>query len=116
MVCRRNKNGGQRIVVFVGSPIEAEAKALVKVGKDLKKNGVAVDVISMGEIEENQQKLQEFVDAVNSNNNSHLVAVPPGLLPSDVIVTSPIIHGGDGDVGAGGFGGAGGGGAGKNSF
>jgi len=52
---RRNKNGGQRIVVFVGSPIEADGKTLVKVGKDLKKNGVAVDVISMGEIEDNQQ-------------------------------------------------------------
>jgi hypothetical protein len=55
---RRNKNGGQRVVVFVGSPIEADAKALVKVGKQLKKNGVAVDVISMGEIEENKDKLQ----------------------------------------------------------
>jgi hypothetical protein len=28
---RRNKNGGQRVVVFVGSPIDADAKALVKV-------------------------------------------------------------------------------------
>lgn len=98
---RRNKNGGQRVVVFVGSPIEADAKALVKVGKQLKKNGVAVDVISMGEIEENKDKLQEFVDATNSNNNSHLVSIAPGLLPSDVIITSPIIHGGDGDGGAG---------------
>jgi 26S proteasome regulatory subunit N10 len=119
---RRNKNGGQRVVVFVASPIEADSKALIRVGKLLKKNGVAVDVISMGEIEENQQKLQvltlapppgvdwyqvsgscshpaaqEFVDATNSNNNSHLVTIPAGLLPSDVIVTSPIIHGGEGE-------------------
>jgi len=30
---RRNKNGGQRVVVFIGSPIDADAKALVKVRK-----------------------------------------------------------------------------------
>lgn len=30
---RRNKNGGQRVVVFVGSPIDADAKTLVKVGR-----------------------------------------------------------------------------------
>jgi len=108
---RRNKNGGQRVVVFVGSPLEADAKTLVKVGKQLKKNGIAVDVVSLGEIEENQEKLQEFVEATNSNNNSHLVTIPPGLLPSDVLVTSPIIHGGE-DGGGGGGGGEGGMGAG----
>lgn len=38
---RRNKNGGQRIIVFVGSPIETDVKALEKVGKQLKKNNVS---------------------------------------------------------------------------
>lgn len=83
-------------------------------GKQLKKNGIAVDVVSLGEVEANQEKLQEFVEAANSNNNSHLVAIPAGLLPSDVLVTSPIIHGGEegaaGGMGAGGFGGGMGGG------
>lgn len=110
---RRNKNGSQRVVVFVCSPVEADAKTLVKVGKQLKKNGIAVDVVSLGEIEENQEKLQEFVEATNSNNNSHLVSIPAGFLPSDVLVTSPIIHGGEeGSEGAGMGAGAGGGGAG----
>jgi len=115
---RRNKNGGQRVVVFVGSPLEADAKTLVKVGKQLKKNGIAVDVVSLGEIEENQEKLQEFVEATNSNNNSHLVTIPPGLLPSDVLVTSPIIHGGEegGGGGGGGGGGMGAGGGGGGGF
>ena len=39
---RRNKNGGQRIVLFVGSPIDADAKSLVKAAKLLKKNNVRV--------------------------------------------------------------------------
>lgn len=55
---RRNKHGGKRIVVFVGSPIEDDVKTLIKVGKSLKKESVAVDVISMGEIEDNKTKLQ----------------------------------------------------------
>jgi len=37
---RRNKNGGQRIVVFVGSPIEDNLAALKKVGGGLNKNNV----------------------------------------------------------------------------
>lgn len=55
---RRNKNGGQRVVVFVGSPLEADTKTLVKVGKQLKKNGIAIDVVSLGEVEDNKEKLQ----------------------------------------------------------
>lgn len=56
------------------------------------------------------------MDATNSNNNSHLVSIPPGLLPSDVILTSPIIHGEDGDGAAAmaGFGMGGGAGAGMS--
>ena len=46
---RSNKNGGQRIVTFVGSPVEADVKALVQAGKMLKKNNIAVDVIVLGE-------------------------------------------------------------------
>ena len=137
---RRNKNGGQRIVLFVGSPIDADSKSLVKAGKLLKKNNVrlnivgsrthppsaimsalvllsrltsraclrllvrqiAVDVISMGENEENADKLQEFVDTVNSSNNSNLITIPPGVMPSDVLISSPVIQQ---DMGGGGGGG-----------
>ncbi|CAM9250185.1 unnamed protein product [Chrysoparadoxa australica] len=93
---RRNKHGGQRIIVFCASPIEDEVKQLVKVGKLLKKNNVAADVISMGEIEDNAEKLQAFVDAANSADNCHFVTIPAGILPSDVLISSPIISGGDG--------------------
>lgn len=38
-----------RIVAFVGSPVEAEEKELVKLAKRLKKEKVNVDVVSFGE-------------------------------------------------------------------
>ena len=51
---RKNKNGGQRVVMFVGSPLAGvEEKRLVRVGKQLKKNNIALDVVSMGECDAN---------------------------------------------------------------
>ena len=38
-------------------------------GKKLKKNNVAVDVINFGEEAENTAKLEAFINAVNSNDN-----------------------------------------------
>ncbi|CAH0474831.1 unnamed protein product [Peronospora belbahrii] len=105
---RRNKTGGQRVVVFIGSPIEEDEKQLTKIGKLLKKNNIAVDVVSMGELDANAAKLQAFVDAASSNNNSHLVTVPAGVLPSDVLVSSPVLHGDDGAAAAAASGGDGG--------
>ncbi|ETW04620.1 hypothetical protein H310_03815 [Aphanomyces invadans] len=106
---RRNKKGSARIVVFLGSPIDEDDKSLIKVGKLLKKNNIGVDVVSMGDVDINAAKLQVFVDAANSNQNSHLITVPPGVLPSDVLVSSPVFHGDDGGSGHIGGGGAAGG-------
>eukprot|EP01083_Nonionella_stella_P274554 932025_1 len=103
---RRNKNGQQRIVIFVGSPLtHVESRALIKAGKTLKKNNVAIDVVALGELEENETKLKELVDAANGNNEEklcHLVTIPTGVLPSDVLIGSPIVHGGAGGGGGGG--------------
>ncbi|KAF8306240.1 19S proteasome regulatory subunit Rpn10, partial [Clavulina sp. PMI_390] len=96
---RQNKNQRQRIVAFVGSPLAIDEKALVRLGKKLKKNNVSIDIISFGEGEENDDRLRAFVDAVSSSDNSHLVSIPPGPhLLSDMIVSSPILAG---DSGAG---------------
>jgi hypothetical protein len=46
---RQNKNQRQRIVLFAGSPINADKETLVKIGKKLKKNNVAVDIVNFGE-------------------------------------------------------------------
>lgn len=106
---RRNKNGSQRIVLFVGSPLgKLESRALAKAGRQLKKNNVAIDVVAMGELEENEEKLRELVDAANGTRSSgagadeggertcHLVTIPAGVLPSDVLASSPIVHGSGG--------------------
>ncbi|KAG0212216.1 Inorganic pyrophosphatase [Mortierella sp. NVP41] len=94
---RQNKNQRQRIIVFVGSPVEEDEKTLVKLAKKLKKNNIAVDVINFGEEAENTTKLEAFVASVNNNDNSNLVTVPPGPhLLSDILVSSAIVAGEDG--------------------
>lgn len=65
---------------------------LVKIAKKLKKNNVAVDVVSFGHEADNEEKLTAFHSAVNSNDNSHLVTVPPGPVLSDVLIGSPIFQ------------------------
>ncbi len=104
---RQNKNQRQRIIAFVGSPLEEDEKSLVKLGKKLKKNNVAVDIVNFGEEGENTAKLEAFIEAINSSDNSHIVTIPPGPhILSDMILTSPIVSGEDGPPP--GFGGGGG--------
>jgi len=101
---RQNKNQQQRIIFFVGSPITTSKEELVKVAKRLKKNNVAIDIVNFGEETENTEKLEAFLNAVNSNDNSHLVTIPPGPhILSDILISSPIISGGE-DMGGGGGG------------
>ena len=108
---RQNKNQRQRIVVFVGSPITEDEKDLVKLGKKLKKNSVAVDIVNFGEEAENTPKLEALLNAVNSDDNSHLVTVPSGPhVLSDILLSSPIVQGEDGGGGAAMATGGGGGG------
>jgi len=97
---RQNKNQRQRIILFAGSPIEADEKEMVKIGKKLKKNNVALDIVSFGDEAGNAEKLQALLGAVNSNDNSHIVEVPPGVYLSDALISSPVFTGGD-DGGSG---------------
>ena len=55
---RQNKSQRQRVVVFAGSPVAEDEATLVRLGKKLKKNNVAVDVVAFANIEENEAKLQ----------------------------------------------------------
>ena len=112
---RQNTHGSQRIVLFVGSPVLSESAALVRQGKLLRKNNIAVDVVSFGEEAENASKLESFVGAVNKKvdgeDNSHLVTIPAGPhILSDILLTTPVFSGafgagGGGASGGGGFGG-----------
>eukprot|EP00274_Cyanoptyche_gloeocystis_P007996 CAMPEP_0196657508 /NCGR_PEP_ID=MMETSP1086-20130531/23842_1 /TAXON_ID=77921 /ORGANISM="Cyanoptyche gloeocystis , Strain SAG4.97" /LENGTH=359 /DNA_ID=CAMNT_0041990665 /DNA_START=75 /DNA_END=1154 /DNA_ORIENTATION=+ len=99
---RQNKNQRQRIIVFVGSPIGTDVQSLVRIGKKLKKNNVAVDIVNFGEEGENTEKLEAFLNAVNSNDNSHLITIPPGPhILSDILIESPVIAGdGEGGISA----------------
>lgn len=72
---RQNKNLRQRIIAFVGSPLEGQAadeRNMIKLAKKLKKNNVAVDVIAFGDgVEEGEQNiLKAFVENANSGDNS----------------------------------------------
>ena len=91
---RQNKNHKTRIVVFVGSPLEADESTLVKVAKKLKKEKVNVDIVSFGEDEVNADALKKFIETVNGKDGtgSHLVTIPPGPHLSDALISSPIVQ------------------------
>lgn len=97
---RQNKNQRQRVIMFVGSPIEVDAGELVKLGKLFKKNNVAIDVINFGTentTNDNTEKLEQLIAAVNTSDNSHLVSIPPGPhIFADLVLTSAIMQSGGG--------------------
>ncbi|XP_010679914.1 26S proteasome non-ATPase regulatory subunit 4 homolog isoform X2 [Beta vulgaris subsp. vulgaris] len=99
---RQNKKQQQRIIVFAGSPVKYEKKVLEMIGRKLKKNSVALDVVDFGEDGEGKsEKLEALVTAVNNNETSHIVHVPPGASAlSDVLISTPIFTG-DGEGGSG---------------
>jgi len=88
---RQNKNQKQRIVVFVGSPIEEfDDKEATKLGKQLRKNDVAIDCVNFGH-PENIPILQALVDNCNKNGNSHLIDIQYGMNIADIIISSSIV-------------------------
>ncbi|KAJ4850612.1 proteasome regulatory particle base subunit rpn10, partial [Turnera subulata] len=99
---RQNKNQHQRIVVFAGSPIKFEKKVLEVIGKKLKKNSVALDIVNFGEEDDGKpEKLEALLSAVNNNDSSHIVHIPPGANAlSDVLISTPVFTG-DGEGGSG---------------
>ncbi|KAA3482262.1 26S proteasome non-ATPase regulatory subunit 4-like protein [Gossypium australe] len=100
---RQNKLQHQRIIVFAGSPIKYEKKVLEMIGKKLKKNSVALDIVDFGEDEDGKpEKLEALLASVNNNDSSHIVHVPPGQNAlSDVLISTPVFTGDE--EGGGGF-------------
>ena len=88
---RINKNQKQRIILFVGSPIQAKKENIIQIGKKLKKYNVAVDIISFGNVEENRESLNTLLQEVNNSNNSSLLEVPLGSYIMDTLLSSPIM-------------------------
>ncbi|POW10153.1 hypothetical protein PSHT_08873, partial [Puccinia striiformis] len=109
---RQEKNQRQRAIVLLSSPLPSDLTKdeLARIGKKLKKNNVAVDVVLFGsEVATNEERMRAFVDAVESGGNSTMIVIPGGLpgLLSDHIKQSDILA-------EEGFGAAGGSGAGAN--
>jgi 26S proteasome regulatory subunit N10 len=110
---RQNKSQKQRIIIFVGHPLKENEADFEELGVRMKRNNVAVDVINFAH-PENVPKLQQLINAANSNGNSHFLDVPLGVsMITDVLIASPIINEGmeDGDVAMGGVGAGAGAGA-----
>ena len=77
---RQNKNLRQRIVVFVGSPLEGQAadeKYMTRFAKKLKKNNVAIDFVVFGDgIEEGEHSiLKTFVENATTQDNWSVAAL-----------------------------------------
>lgn len=70
------------------SPVKHEKKQLEMIGRRLKKNSVALDIINFGEEDESKtEKLEALLAAVNNNDTSHIVHVPAGPNAlSDVLI------------------------------
>lgn len=67
---RENKNQRQRVVVFVGSPIEDSQESLVKLGKRLRKNNVLIDLVTFGEEGMgNDEKLAALIEAAGGGES-----------------------------------------------
>lgn len=79
--------GVKRVVVFVGSPIQDNKRALKKVGKHLRRNNVSVDAVMMGDFPENEAKLRALVDTARTEDGPpcELMTIPPGVRPVDVL-------------------------------
>lgn len=77
------------------SPVKYEKKVLEMIGKKLKKNSVALDIVDFGEDDDDDgkpEKLETLLSAVNNNDSSHLVHVPPGPdALSDVLIRYHIL-------------------------
>jgi len=99
---RQNKRQEQRICLFVGSPVNATEKDLSNLGGQLKKNKVAIDIVSFGEENavENQAKLEALHKSANNADNCHFVTIPPGShMLSDMLQRTPIVRGDAPDTG-----------------
>jgi 26S proteasome regulatory subunit N10 len=79
---------------------------LKRLGGQLKKNKIAVDIVNFGEgcAEENRALLETFHASVNNHDNSFFVTLPPGEhMLSQMIASTPIVRGTDaGPAGDGG--------------
>jgi 26S proteasome regulatory subunit N10 len=85
--------------MIIASHIKEDEKNLVALAKKLKKNEIAVDIVSIGYYiktspEENLSRIEAFIGAINKDDNSHYVHLPPGPSPiGEQLLGNPIMGG-----------------------
>lgn len=100
---RQNKAGEQRIIAIVCSPVEESEKDMKKLANFLRKEGINIDVVIMGDIEKNEDILTKFVGIVDKEGeNSHVIVAPVGSVLSNVMRNSAVLGGGSSGGGAAG--------------
>ena len=77
--------------MFVGSPIKHSEEELLAIGKKLKRNSIAINIISYGATDQNNDKLEKFINSVNNNNNSNMLSVQPGCVIVDALFSSSLM-------------------------
>jgi 26S proteasome regulatory subunit N10 len=99
---RQEKTQKQRIIVFIGHPIQQEEEDFEELGMRLRRNNVSIDVINFAN-PENVPKLEALIRASDdSTGNCHFLDVPLGVaMITDVLISSPIVamdmgYGGEG--------------------
>jgi len=88
------------VIVFVGHPIKESAATCEEIGKRLKGNNVAIDIINFAN-PDNVSKLEALVNACDNSSNSHFLDVPLGVsMITDILFTSPILGGDEAGISA----------------
>lgn len=90
---RVNKNQHERIIIFVGSAIRENPEDLYVIGRSLRRNLIALDIVNIC-CNENMPILQNLLEIVNVDANSHLVNYQGGLTRlGDALKTGGILGG-----------------------
>lgn len=77
---------------LIVSPLKEDEERFEELGQFLKRQSVAIDVVSFAH-PENIPKLQALVSAANSGDNCHFLDCPLGVaMITDVLIASPIIN------------------------
>ena len=93
------KEQAKRIIMFVCSPVNHDEAKFQAIGRNLKRNNIALDIVVFGNLDDQKmksdaEKLHDLQRAVNSGDNSHFVTVPSGLgFFCDALRNTPIFRG-----------------------
>lgn len=88
---RQNVNQRQRVVAVVGSPVGDSDAELARLAARMRKNGIALDIVCIGQEGVNSAKLHQFVTQVESGGNSHFLDVHPSSAELEEVISRSAI-------------------------